>query len=481
MSGEPYLRCFCRDPLTGNALGRNCPKLRNKGHAAWFFRYEAPRGPGGKRRQPEVGPFATKRAAEEERAATLTRLAGGGQVQDRTLTVSSYLTGYATGKLDVKPSTRDAIREAIDLYWRPALGHLRLVDLRDHHIAEAVAEMMRINRPLSADERPSDMMRRLLEARADDERRNLAPGESRHKKSPKPLSPARIRRVFAVLHAALATAVRTGRIGRNPCDGVSLPRVPRVRPLPWTAAREEVFRVALEKRTREAAAVSELTAIERQRLWAAPDLRPCPVMVWLPQHTGAFLDFLEQTRERLFALFALVAYCGLRRGEVIALQWAEVDLDQAVAHVRHAGDGDTKSDAGTRSVPLPAPVVQAVRAWRKQQAADRLAWGPDWYDTDHVFTREDGVPLTGQWVSVRFETLAFRADLPPVRFHDLRHGAASLAKAAHLDTKYISALLGHSRTSFTDDIYVSLFPEVAAAAAEAAAAVVPRKFGSARD
>ena len=78
-------------------------------------------------------------------------------------------------------------------------------------------------------------------------------------------------------------------------------------------------------------------------------------------------------------------------------------------------------------------------------------------------------------MSVRFETLAFRAGLPPVRFHDLRHGAASLCKAAGLDTKFISALLGHSRSSFTDDTYVHLFPEVARAAAESAAAVVPRR------
>ena len=102
------------------------------------------------------------------------------------------------------------------------------------------------------------------------------------------------------------------------------------------------------------------------------------------------------------------------------------------------------------------------------------ACGPDWPDTDLLFTRQDGTPVLSQWVSVRFEALAFRAGLAPVRFHDLRHGAASQCKAAGVDTKVISALLGHSRTDFTNRTYVLVFPEVARAAAEAAAAIVPR-------
>ena len=171
----------------------------------------------------------------------------------------------------------------------------------------------------------------------------------------------------------------------------------------------------------------------------------------------------------------LTVYCGLRRGEVLGLHWADVDLEQGVVFVRETGgEGTPKSDSGVRAVPLPTPVVAALRGWRKRQAADQLAWGRDWPDTGLVFTREDGAPVPGQWVSVRFETLAYRADLPPVRFHDLRHGAASLCKAAGLDTKFISSLLGHARTSFTDDVYVLLFPEVAKAAADAAAAIVPR-------
>jgi integrase len=397
-------------------------------------------------------------------------------VPDRSLLTGAYLDTYIAGKINLKPRTFTTNKEIIELYWKPALGHLRLVDVRDHHVAEAVREMMKINRPLPDGEKPSEMLRRMLAARADDERRHLAPGERRRKKSAKPLSPARVARAFAVLRAAMNAAV-PGKIMVSPCAGVELPRAPKVRPLAWTAQREAAFRTALGKRMRAAPAERDLTTVRKQEMWAAPDLRPAPVMVWLPAHMGRFLDCIAG--ERLFALFCLVAYCGLRRDEVLGLSWAEVDLDEGIAYVRETGSGGgPKSEAGTRVVPLPASVAQPLRAWRAQQAADRLAWGSDWPDTDLVFTREDGTPVPGQWVSARFETLAYRAGLPPVRFHDLRHGAASLAKAAGLDSKYIAALLGHARSSFTDDVYVTLFPEVAKAAAEAAAAIVPRARGA---
>ena len=175
----------------------------------------------------------------------------------------------------------------------------------------------------------------------------------------------------------------------NPCDAVVLPKVRKVRPLAWTPQREAAFRAELGKRMRAASAGRDLTTVEKQRLWAAQDLRPCKVMVWLPEHTGRFLDSISG--ERLYALFCLTAHCGLRRDEVIGLAWAEVDLDQCIAYVRETGGGDgPKSNAGTRVVQMPAVVVQALRAWRARQVADNLAWGPDWTDTGLVFTREDG-------------------------------------------------------------------------------------------
>jgi integrase len=484
MKGSVYKRCYCRDPETKRELGQKCPQLRAKGHGGWWYRYEAPAAPGEKRRQPKVGPFPTRKAAQEELTATLARIGGGAAVTDRGLLVRDYLANWLKGKrLELKPDSYSSYEEAVRLYFAPGVGHLRLVDLRDHHLQDLVSAMLLINQPAGDDLKPAEaeLLRRLAAVRADDARRVVPEGEKRHKKSTKPLSPARIERLFAVIRAALNDAVPS-KIGVSPYDGVVLPRVARRKPLPWTPQREARFRDELGKRTRNAEAAAEaerrvLTTVERQALWTSPELLPAPSMVWMPDHAGAFLDYLDETGERLAVLFIVTMFCGLRRDEVLGLTWAEVDLDEGVLYVRETASGDgPKSEAGVRPVPIPAPALEALKAWRKVQDRDRLAWGPDWPDARGlVFTREDGSAVPAQWTSIRFEILAYRALLPPVRFHDLRHGTASLMKAAKADTKFISAVLGHSRTSFTDSQYVSLFPEVQKAVAEAAAAIVPRK------
>jgi hypothetical protein len=128
MKGSVYQRCFCRDPQTRRSLGRKCPLLKKKGHAAgWFFRYDAPRG-------------------------------GGAQVTDRGLKIGGYLDQWLTGrKLRLKPRTYESYDEAVSLYFKPSVGHLRLVDLRDHHLQDLVTAMMQINRPLPDEEKPSEL------------------------------------------------------------------------------------------------------------------------------------------------------------------------------------------------------------------------------------------------------------------------------------------------------------------------------------
>ena len=104
-----------------------------------------------------------------------------------------------------------------------------------------------------------------------------------------------------------------------------------------------------------------------------------------------------------------------------------------------------------------------------------MAWGSAWTDSGLVFTSEDGRPLRAGHISEHFAVLTRKAGQPPIRFHDLRHGAATLSLAAGVDIKIVQEMLGHSTSAFTRDVYTSVVPEIATAAAEAVAAIVPRR------
>jgi hypothetical protein len=95
-----------------------------------------------------------------------------------------------------------------------------------------------------------------------------------------------------------------------------------------------------------------------------------------------------------------------------------------------------------------------------------------------VFCHEDGRPLPPEYVSRHFERLAFKAGLPPIRLHDLRHGHASLMLAADVPIDVVSKRLGHSSRTITSDTYSHLLSGVGRAAAERAAALVPRQAPS---
>ncbi len=182
-------------------------------------------------------------------------------------TVADYLQQWLDGKVNLKPSTRHGYETHCQLYLVPGLGHLRLSDLRDHHIEELYAAMRQLQ-PKTAGSKPSPTLRRLLEVRTDVAFRRR-PG------------PSRIRRVHATLMSALNSAVKRGKIARNPAEFVELASGRAPRPVVWTP--------------------------ERVELWRRTGKR-YPVAVWTPQQAGAFLDYVS--RDGLAALWQLAADCA---------------------------------------------------------------------------------------------------------------------------------------------------------------------------
>jgi integrase len=143
-------------------------------------------------------------------------------------------------------------------------------------------------------------------------------------------------------------------------------------------------------------------------------------------------------------------------------------------------EDDPKTDAGARTIALDSDTVQALRRHRAQQDEDRKKWGSARVETGRVFTKENGEMLHPADVTRRFVELYEEIGPPPVRLHDLRHGAATLAHAAGADLKDIQEMLGHSSITITADTYTSLLPEADLAIAEAAARLVPRARATSR-
>ncbi|MCK9894735.1 site-specific integrase [Frankia sp. AgB32] len=488
----PHRKCSCRDPQTKRLLGKKCPDLAKKGHGAWHARYEAPPGPDGKRRQPWIGPYKTEKECKEALAKAVAKVAGSPtRTEDTKTKVRAYFdqrhewrrSEAATGA-GLKPKTLAAEREAIDLYINPGLGHLPMVGLTDQHIRDLYAAMRLINRDGETGGEHAELLRRLTAARA-----TRPDGRRLHTR---PISEARIRRVHAVLTGGLNDAVLlSGIIDRSPAVGVFRTRgggrrFVRIRPLLWTDER-----------------------VER---WEATGHIPGRVMVWTPTQTGNFLDFSEACNERLHALFHLDAYWGLRRGELVGLERSEVSLARRWMHVRQsqAEDDldDTKSDAGDRHITYDEGTAAVLRSERTRQSAERLHWGEAYQDSGRFFSYEDGRALKPGNVSERFGAAITRygairsrlaegwteqkiagryrvpvaavriaavMPLPPIRFHDLRHGAATMLLAAGVDMKLVADVLGHASANFTRDVYAVVAGELAEAAAVAIEAFVPRR------
>ncbi|TDD45397.1 site-specific integrase [Nonomuraea terrae] len=279
----------------------------------------------------------------------------------------------------------------------------------------------------------------------------------------------------------LADAEREHLVSFNAAALLKLDGGQKAKGVVWTRPRVEAFEAAYEKRlaAERAARPKARQRLERFKVWLATS-RPSPVMVWTPAQLGAFLD--HAAGDRLYALYHLVAFRGLRRGEACGARWVDADLDEGLlatakqlANVgRQVKEGAPKTAASDAVVALDQGTVGVLRAHRKRQLEEKLAFGASWIDRGRIFTRENGAELTPDWVSEHFERLVFGAGLPPIRLHDLRHGAATLSLAPGNDMKTTSQMLRHSSLSITADLYTTVLPEVAREAAEASVVLVPR-------
>lgn len=504
---DPRRRCKCRDG-DGRELGQSCPKLRrrdgtwNPAHGTVGGRLELPPGPDGSRTRLPVWGFRTETEMAEWFGEAIRLLsipeAGPDGHEERTEilalikesrrkkaalpdhedlrrrhrhgapfsagTTGEYLLGWlASREQDLTSRTLASYESHVRRIFLPAFGDVPLGRLRQSHIVQAFAGIDARNAEIVAARASSDPAVRASVAGV------------------RVTGPATKQRIRATLRSALSDAAAGEHplTEGNPARYVRLAPGKRPKARVWTAARVQDWQAGYEKRLLELG--PSVSRKQRFAAWHSLAARPSTVMVWTPGHLGTFLDYIAE--DRLYALYHLIAFRGLRRGEACGLRWPDTDLDRAVITILtqlvqsgwDVQEDDTKTEASDSALAINKETVAALRSWRAAQAAERLLWGEAWASTGRVFTKEDGTDLHPANVTTAFEWLAYEAGLPPIRLHDLRHGAATLARAAGADMKEIQLLMRHSSSAITIDTYTSVFEEVDAELAEKMALLVPRR------
>jgi integrase len=187
--------------------------------------------------------------------------------------------------------------------------------------------------------------------------------------------------------------------------------------------------------------------------------------------------FLEVTADdRLAALYTVALSLGLRRGEALGLRWSDIDLEAgrltvSAALQRIKGQGpqlvETKTARSRRTIALPAMSIAALRQHYVRELEERAVAGSRWVETGFVFTTRHGRPLDGDNVTRDFQRLLERCGLPRLRFHDLRHSAASLLLAQGVPPRVVMDVLGHSQIGVTMNLYTKVIPVLLDDAAKA--------------
>lgn len=240
------------------------------------------------------------------------------------------------------------------------------------------------------------------------------------------LSPKMVSHIHGALHRALGLAVKWGYLPRNVADATEAPRVP----------------------------VKELRIPGYEEL-------------------VRLLDVARAAGDPMWQLWTVAAYSGCRQAELLGLKWEDVDIEASaitiqriLVRARNCAPvyGEPKTAKSRRVIALPGEAMAALRSVRARQIEARR--GQEWHDFDLVFTSRFGTPLIRRNVNRSLSHALARADLPSMRFHDLRHAHATLMLQAGVPMKVASDRLGHSTIAITMNLYTHRVQQMDVDAAE---------------
>ncbi len=289
-------------------------------------------------------------------------------------------------------------------------------------------------------------------------------------------SPSTIKKCHAVLSSILTTAVHWQVIESNPCDRVSPPKQKTVTNdiKHFTLEQAETFLKALElpyTTTYKAHDRIDDTG-KKYHVEAYTETRSIPI--------------------QFKVFFNLALFGGLRRGELIALTWDDIDFDRKTVSVTKS-TGYTgketitkapKNKSSIREINLPGAVMDLVKKYKKEQQELRLSLGDQWQGDDYIFIQWNGKQMNLSTPYHAFKdiinkynaTVVDPADqLPDIPLHGLRHTSATLLISENVDVRTVSARLGHAQTSTTMNIYAHSLKKLDEKAADTLDNLLKRK------
>jgi integrase len=199
----------------------------------------------------------------------------------------------------------------------------------------------------------------------------------------------------------------------------------------------------------------------------SPKPKRVEMKVWDADQVRIFLNATEG--DRFEALYLMAVTTGMRMGELLGLRWSDLDWETGRLHVQRqlqhvVGEGlvlvEPKTRTGRRPIALGPSMLAKLLVHRERQQQERLFSGEDWQEHGLIFPSLVGTPKGPSELRREFKRLAKQAGLPEIRFHDLRHTAATLMLQQGVHPKVVQERLGHSSINITLDIYSHVFPNL---------------------
>ncbi|MBI0578613.1 site-specific integrase [Neobacillus cucumis] len=360
--------------------------LRKRGKESWELSFSHGYDANGKRiRHYKTIKAKSEREAQKELAKFVTEIEKGSYVVPSKLTFGEFSDKWIEmhGTQNLAPKTLDLYIGLLNDRIIPALGHLKLEQIKPMHLVEFY--------------------------------KNLKETGIRLDGKPGPLSDQYIVHHHRLIRTMLQYAVKWQFLSSNPASQVDPPKV-----------RKKQTNVYDEKQVQ------------------------------------ALLEAVENEDLKYKVLIHLAVSTGMRQGELLGLEWKHIDLENFIIHVCQSsqyipGKGvftkSPKNETSVRSITVPVSIIALLKQYRVKQKKERLRIGDKWHESDRLFTTWDGKAMHPTTVSSWFPEFLRKYELPRIRFHALRHTAATLLINQNVHMKTISARLGHSNIQTTMDIY----------------------------